>query len=278
MKHRQTGITIVEMLLGIIVVAFTLICVFNLVVGASKASASYELTSTLSRHSRMTMDEVLYQMRGGESVPTNANIDTRTVQTSSRTAIVRMPAYHPNHPDLFLEDKWDIAVFEYDSVRKVLYETIKPAEGSSRPSRTKYVLAENVRSAEFTYYAQQSYRSLSVGIQAFALGAPLAVNAAVLFGGSTAGIQVYVDGVPAAFNHVLGTSIVTTDAPLGATVQIVYPVSPWLDGGLSLPFVSSIGFTMTVEDPTTSKGTLTLRGDSTLRNHKAPLTGLLGII
>lgn len=266
------------MLLGIVVVAFTLVSVFNLVVGASRASASYELTSTLSRHSRMTMDELLYQMRGGESVRSSANIDTRTVQTSSRTAIVRMPAYNPNHPTLFIDDKWDIAVLEYDSVRRVMYETVKPAEGSARPSRTKYVLAENVRSAEFTYYAQQNYRALSIGIQAFALGAPLAVNAAVLLGGSGAGIQVYVDGVPATFEHVLGTSIVTTDAPIGATVQIIYPVTPWLDGGLSLPFVSSIGFTMTVEDPTTSKGTLTLRGDSTLRNHKAPLSGLLGIL
>ncbi|MGC4045875.1 MAG: hypothetical protein QM758_18955 [Armatimonas sp.] len=222
MKRHRRGASVVEMLVTVLVVALTLMAVFNLVVGAGRASASYELTSSLSRHSRTAIDEVLYQTRGGESILSSATLSGRTITTSSTCAVVRLPAYHPNYSTLFIDGSWDIVAFEYDASTRTLYETVQPANGSARPARNRYPIARNVSTAKFTYNARQSYRAVTLGVQAFALGAPLAVGVNAILGGAGTAAQVFVDGSPTEFNNVLGSNIITTNAPLGATVQIVF--------------------------------------------------------
>lgn len=278
MKRRQQGATLIETLIAIVIIALFMMSVFNVVVGTGRASASYELTSSLSRYSRTAIDEVLFQTRGGDSLLSTAVLNGKRIYTSATTAIVRLPAFHPNSSDPFLNNAWDIVAFEYDPNTRTLYETIQPANGSTRPARTRYPIARNVRSLEFTYRARQNYKAITLGVQAFALGAPLASTVNSALGLTSSSAQVFVDGVPTAFESLLGNSVITAKAPLGGAVQIIYPVAPWLDGGASLPFVDSIRVSLTLEDPTTTKGSVSLQADSTLRNHTTPVPTLSSIV
>ena len=275
MKRSQRGLSVVELLVASFVIALTLIAACNLSIGVGRASGSYELTNKVSRNTRITIEETLYQLRGAESLQATATVGNTILSVNGTTTILRLPAYNPANSAFFLDNTWDTVVLQYNATDKVIRETIQPASGSARPSRTNQIIARNVTVASFTYYARQNFRSTITGNQTFALGAPITTSNVVTTGtgGNTTsavtGVQVFINGSPATFTYVAGGNSITVNSPIkGANIQVIYPVSPNVDGGASLIYISFVDFAMTMRDPDRPNDPISLRGQSLLRNQR----------
>jgi hypothetical protein len=218
--------------------------------------------SSLSVRSRTALDEVLREMRAGRQVHASRTIGGTLYTTGASAVILEAPGYDTTTTPILLPGIYDLILFRHDAARGALTETIVRDTGSTRPVRTEYVLARNVRSVEFLYRVRDTFTATS-GQGAFVL------NAAA---DTTQPISAYLNGTPVPCTYAPKTRTATlSQSPAGgADVQFVYTVSPAADGGQWLARVNPIEVRLTAEqaDGRNVARQIILTGNARLRNRR----------
>lgn len=220
---------------------------------------------TLTRAGRSGLDEVLYQTRNASVILGEATVNGTALRTSATTLILRAPSFDATASDFRISGQTDTIVFRFDSGAKALKETIVKGAGTSRPSRTNFVIARNVTSFNVRYQVRDSFTAPASG----------STTSYTLTQTPTSGSTptVLIDGVPTSATTSGATLTITGSAPpAGANVQVFYPVTPTASG--ANPVVSAVGITVTLEmsaagGKRTSQQTWAIDGTARLRNLRS---------
>lgn len=228
---------------------------------ASRTVDRNAVETTIGARARTSFDEILRELRAGRQVLASAAANGATVWSSDTDIVFQAPAYDPASPAVLLATN-DVVAFDYDSQAKTITETVVRTAGSRRPARAGLVIARNVESVAYTYYAQDQFAG-DGATTTFTLNAKAKT-------GTTP--TLYVNGVAAPCVYVPLTRQATlASAPAkDADVQFLYLLDPAQDSGAWLPQTDRVDATLTLSNSDGRRITrrVTLSGNARLRNRR----------
>lgn len=227
-RRRAAGFSAAEVAVGTFLSGLVLVGMLSASIVAFRASDRGRASGRLAVNAQAATDEVLYQLRGGTTIQAGALFGLNLVTTSATSVAFKAQAYDDttNAADPTILDAEDEIAFFYDARvgSKELVQYIRPASGSSRPARSRYVLARNVQSVSFRYWARDRWKA-----------GPTGSFSKVLSTATEGGVKpdVYLNGAKLAATSVTYTAssrtvaiTIPTSAGSGADIEALYPVSP----------------------------------------------------
>lgn len=139
--------TLVETLVATGTSCAVLFTVFTVSGSLSKQTDKDATRIPISSTGRATVDNLLYYLRSTQSI---------SAASTATKVIITAPSYDPN-ASVVTTGVADTITFEFDSSAKALYETVATSGGTVRKAISRHVLAKNVESMVFTYYARQTF-------------------------------------------------------------------------------------------------------------------------
>ncbi len=262
-RRPRRGAALIETLMAIFVLSLLTTFLLSLGSLAGRTADRGLLETGMQARGRIALDEMLREVRAADQILVNRTISGQNVATGPSDLVLQAPGFNPaagSGAQVLLAVK-DAVAFRYDAAGRRFTETTVVAAGSRRPVRTALVLADNVQSVAFTYFARDAATADGATsvytVEALPVAAPTA----------------YVNGATAACTWTAGTNTVTLAArpAAGADVQFLYAVDPQASSGAALRYVSRVDVVLTLSqtDGRAVRRTVTLAGSAGPRNSRS---------
>lgn len=147
-RSRESGFTLVEMLVGIALVALLSIVLSAIIVTAQRSAADEKTRSDLTVENRHLVDDTSRDIKLATTVLASATLLGTAYTTGAETLILQLPAIDASQS--LLTGVSDLVVFRKNGSD---YEFIQDAgAGSVRPDTTGRIYSERMTGLTFTYY------------------------------------------------------------------------------------------------------------------------------
>jgi|FLYL01.1.fsa_nt_gi type II secretory pathway pseudopilin PulG len=150
MRRREVGFTMIELLLGIGVLALLSAVLSAVLVTAQRSAAIERVRSDLITENRLLVDETVRNVKQARSVVTSATLFGTTYTTDGDTLVLAIPAIDANQN--LLANTYDYQVWQQSGTN---YQFIQDgATASVRPDTPSRLFSRRVSSVTFRYYDQ----------------------------------------------------------------------------------------------------------------------------
>jgi len=259
-RRRRQAFTIIETVISIIVATTVLGTVISLALAVGRSNTRALVEAPMLNAGGTSVDELNTDLRGTTLVVSSFTASGSTYVSGTSSCALQAQAYNLALGNPIVTGVYDYIGLTYDSTAKQLLETISPGSGSTRITRTNFVMASNVSAATFTYYARDQF-SASSASSTFTLSATPTVTPSVYVAGSKT----------TNFTYVSGTKQITVSGMTsGNDVEVVYSVSPTASSGADLAAATSvvIQFTQSQTDDLGVVRTVTHVAGTRIRNRR----------
>lgn len=254
--RTRRGYGLVEMLVTV-TLAFIMVSMVTTFLSMMASNTDrQQVDMTLGDSARNSVDEMLVSLRGASRVVVSDTVHGTATTTSGTQISFLAPGYDPASSTVVLENDDRIA-YVYDPQQRVIRQFLQPTNGSIRPTRNGYVVARNVESVRYLYFARESLKAPGTGsvthtLTATPLSKPL----------------VMVNGVAVACEWTAQSRTVTfTAATRGSEVQFLYAVQPSEAAAAPLIVQVDVEVLFSGKDGRSSTRRLLFPGSARLRNR-----------